>query len=184
MDVFDWIQYPYGKVGFKIVLGRREGSQMITSSDVLRELEDLSSEELHQVSHVIKALKASEEGLHYIGRFLGIGFEADGEMSMKLGLQNANTYNVAQGGALYTLADVAIGYYIMKKIPPDCQVYTLELKMNYIRPGKGDKLFAKPGIIHLGKTTVVSECKIIDNQGQMVATALGTFFLKREDDIS
>jgi uncharacterized protein (TIGR00369 family) len=155
---------------------------MITSSGVLREMEDLSSEQLQQVSHVIKSLKASGKGLHFIGRFLGIGFEADGEMSMKLGLQNANTYNVAQGGALYTLADVAIGYCIMKEIPTDCQVYTLELKMNYIRPGTGEKLYAKPDIIHLGKTTVVSECRITDSQGKMVATALGTFFLKRPED--
>lgn len=151
---------------------------MTAASDILKEIENLSSEELEQVSHVIKALKGSKEELHYTGRLLGIGFEENGEMSMKLGMQNANTYDVAQGGALYTLADVAIGFHIMTKIPKDSQVYTLELKMNYIKPGKGKKLYAKPVIIHLGKSTVVSECKIIDEEGQVVTIALGTFFLK------
>lgn len=162
-------------------MGGGEGIYTMTAaSDILKELEDLSSEELNQISHVIRALKGSKKELHYTGRLLGIEFEDNGEMSMKLGMQNANTYDVAQGGALYTLADVSIGYYIMTKIPENLQVYTLELKMNYIRPGKGKKLFAKPSIVHLGKSTVVSECKIIDEQDKLVAIALGTFFLKKD----
>ncbi|WP_144475733.1 PaaI family thioesterase [Cytobacillus oceanisediminis] len=151
------------------------------ASDILKEIENLSSEERNQVFHVIKALKGSKKQLHYTGRLLGIGFEVNGEMSMELGMQNANTYDVAQGGALYTLADVAIGFHIMTRIPKESQVFTLELKMNYIRPGKGKKLYAKPSIIHLGKSTVVSECKIIDEKGQTVAIALGTFFLKHKE---
>lgn len=154
----------------------------MTVADISMELEDLSNEELNQIAHVIRALKESKKGLHYTGRLLGIGIEDNGEMSMTLGMQNANTYNVAQGGALYTLADVSIGYYIMTKIPKDSQVYTLELKMNYIKPGKGKKLYAKPSIVHLGKSTVVSECKILDDQSKLVAIALGTFFLKHMEE--
>ncbi|GLB60597.1 hypothetical protein NCCP133_27290 [Cytobacillus sp. NCCP-133] len=156
---------------------------MTVASDILRELETLSSEELNQVSHVIRALKGPKKELHYTGRLLGIGFEENGEMSMKLGMQNANTYDVAQGGALYTLADVSIGFHIMTKIPKESQVYTLEMKMNYISPGKGKKLYAKPAIIHLGKSTVVSECRIIDEKDHTVAIALGTFFLKNDRQV-
>lgn len=141
----------------------------------------LSESELRQVIHVIESMESSQEGLHYNGRFLGINLDDQGEMTMSLGLQNENTYGVAQGGALYTFADIAIGYHIMTKIPKDCKVFTLEMKMNYVKPGKGNKLFAKPHINHLGKNTVVSECKILDEEGDLVAIALGTFFLKRED---
>lgn len=153
---------------------------MVAASDLLKEIEKLSSDQRDQVFHVIKALKGSKSELHYTGRLLGIGFEENGEMSMELGMQNANTYDVAQGGALYTLADVAIGFHIMTMIPEDTQVFTLELKMNYVRPGKGKKLYARPSIIHLGKSTVVSECKVIDEKDETVAIALGTFFLKHK----
>ncbi|RBP90611.1 acyl-CoA thioesterase [Cytobacillus firmus] len=154
---------------------------MTAANDILKKIENFSSEELNQVFHVITALKGSKKELHYTGRLLGIGFEENGEMSMELGMQNANTYDVAQGGALYTLADVSIGFHIMNQIPLDSQVYTLELKMNYIKPGKGKKLYAKPEIVHLGRSTVVSECKILDEKGQAVAIALGTFFLKHKE---
>ncbi|MBT2679225.1 PaaI family thioesterase [Bacillus sp. ISL-35] len=153
---------------------------MVAASDLHKEIENLSSVQKDQVFHVIKALKGSKKELHYTGRLLGIGFEENGEMSMELGMQNANTYDVAQGGALYTLADVAIGFHIMTMIPEDTQVFTLELKMNYVRPGKGKKLYAKPSIIHLGKSTVVSECIVIDEKAETVAIALGTFFLKHK----
>jgi uncharacterized protein (TIGR00369 family) len=159
------------KVGYK--------GYMKTVSDILELLETLSNEEIDQVSHVINALKGSKEGLHYNGRLQGINLEDHGEMTMTLGLHNANTYGVAQGGALYTLADVAIGFTIMTKIPDDCQVFTLELKMNYVKPGKGEKLYARPIINHLGKNTVVAECKVVDEQNELVALALGTFFIKR-----
>jgi uncharacterized protein (TIGR00369 family) len=155
---------------------------MTAASEILKEIENLSSEELDQILHVISALKGSKKELHYTGRLLGVGFEENGEMSMKLGMQNANTYDVAQGGALYTLADVSIGFHIMNHIPKDSKVYTLELKMNYIKPGKGEKLYAKPAIVHLGKSTVVTECKILDDKGQIVAIALGTFFLKHKKE--
>lgn len=154
---------------------------MKTVSCILEDLETLSNEELLQISHVIEAMKSTKQRLHYNGRLLGINLDDNGEMTMTLGMQNANTYGVAQGGALYTLADVAIGFDIMTKIPKDCQVFTLEMKMNYIKPGKGEKLFAKPTINHIGKNTVVADCKIEDENNQVVAIALGTFFLKGEN---
>lgn len=164
-------------------MGGGVGIKTLTAaSDILKEIEDLSSDEVDQVFHVIRALKGSKKELHYTGRLLGIGFEENEEMSMELGMQNANTYDVAQGGALYTLADVSIGFHIMTQIPQDSEVYTLELKMNYIKPGKGAKLYAKPAIVHLGRSTVVSECKILDEKGQTVAIALGTFFLKHKEE--
>jgi uncharacterized protein (TIGR00369 family) len=150
----------------------------LVQDKIVNELEHLNDEELNQVRHVIESMKKGKEGLHYSGRFLGIDLEDNGQMTMTLGMQNANIYGVAQGGALFTFADVAIGFYIMTKIPDDKNVLTLELKMNYVKPGKGRKLYAKPNIKHLGNRTVVSECEIVDENNELVAQALGTFFLK------
>jgi len=153
---------------------------MKTAESILEELKLLTTEEIEQIGHVIRAMrKTKEEGMHYTGRLFGLDFDSNGDMFMDLGMQNANTYGVAQGGAVYTLADVAIGYNIMTKIPEDTEVYTLELKMNYVKPGKGKRLYAKPLISHLGYRTVVCECKVLDDHDELVAIALGTFYLKR-----
>ena len=98
---------------------------------------------------------------------------------MTLGPHNVNTYGVAQGGSLYTLADVAIGFMILKRLEDDQKVFTLEMKMNFIKKGAGAYLTATPTILRWGKTTVVAECTIEDSEGELVAKALGTFYVAR-----
>ena len=56
---------------------------------------------------------------------------------MGLGPHNLNTYGVAQGGALYTLADVSIGFLILSDVSEGQKVLTLEMKMNFIKKGAG-----------------------------------------------
>lgn len=142
-------------------------------------LAELDSEELAQVEHVLDTLRLTKQvDLHYLGNFLGItcDFEKN-EVKMKLGFHNANSIGVAQGGALYTLADVAIGFQILNRVAEEKKVVTLELKINYIKPGQGKELIAKPEVLRWGGRTVVAQCGIWDEQGDLVAQALGTFYL-------
>ncbi|MBO8172242.1 MAG: PaaI family thioesterase [Bacillaceae bacterium] len=144
------------------------------------EMKALSKEELAQIQHVIGSLKKNkEETLHYLGHFLGIDIRPDGDVFMHLGMHNSNTYGNAQGGALYTLADVAIGYRILDGLEAGEKVYTLEMKVNYLKPGQGNRLRARPEIVHQGRKTVVGQCRIEDEQGDLVAQALGTFYIVR-----
>ncbi|MFB4164660.1 PaaI family thioesterase [Alteribacillus sp. JSM 102045] len=76
----------------------------------------------------------------------------DEKFVMDLGLQNKNIYGVAQGGAIYTLADVAIGFKIFSELKEHQKVFTLELKTNFIKKGKGNQLIAEPRFIHWGNT--------------------------------
>ncbi len=115
--------------------------------------------------------------MHFLGRFLGIEQHADGITEMKLGSQNENTYGVAQGGAIYTLADVAIGFGILKTLAEGEKVFTLELKVNFIEKGQGVSLLATPIILRRGRNTVAAECAVTDEKGTLVAKALGTFYI-------
>lgn len=150
---------------------------------IYKKLQELDVPELEQVEHVINSLELTRAGkLHYLGHFLGIecDFEKE-EVKMHLGMYNANTIGVAQGGALYTLADIAIGYQILNKVADKKKVVTLELKINYVKPGEGKELIAKPQVLHWGRRTVVAGCAIEDEQGDLVAQALGTFYLLEKD---
>jgi uncharacterized protein (TIGR00369 family) len=151
--------------------------------NIIEDLKVLSNEQLNEVHRVVKAYRLSTENkeinkdnLHYFGRFLGIEWDEVGRPFMKLGPSNENTYGVAQGGALYTLADVSIGMEIVNELREDERVFTLEMKMNFIKKGTGDKLFAKTEFLHSGKTTVVAQCQIHDAFGEIVAHAVGTFY--------
>ncbi|MDI2587535.1 PaaI family thioesterase [Psychrobacillus sp. NEAU-3TGS] len=152
---------------------------------IQNQLKNLNDDELNQISYLLSLYQASsteqqetKTPMHFLGRFLGIEQKEDGTTEMNLGIQNENTYGVAQGGSIYTLADVAIGFQILKTLEEGEKVFTLELKVNFIKKGQGARLIAIPSILYQGKTTVVSECDVKDDAGNLIAKALGTFYLQ------
>lgn len=150
----------------------------LLSRELHEEIEKLSEKELYYIKHTLNTIKTSrEDSIHFIGSFLGINVMEYGA-KMILGPHNSNTYGVAQGGALYTLADMAIGFHVLPKLKKNQEVYTLELKINFIRKGQGDQLFAKVEILHWGRSTVVANCSIFDEENKLVAQGLGTFYIK------
>lgn len=144
---------------------------------IQNQLEDSSLEELDHIQHVLSAMeKEKNGGLYYLAEFLGIEWN-ENNASMRLGRQHANTYGVAQGGTIYTFADMTMGYRVLSELPPGKSVQTIEMKMNFISPGKGQYLFSKPNILHVGRNTAVVECQVQDDQNKLVAKGLGTFFI-------
>lgn len=163
---------------------------MKEKSEILKTIEtnlqSLSSMELHQISYLLSLYQVSSKNeptkeipMHFLGRFLGITQNSNGTTKMELGIQNENTYGVAQGGAIYTLCDVAIGFNILKNVKENEKVFTLELKVNFIKKGHGSFLLASPTILYQGRSTVAAECEITDENGELVAKGLGTFYIAR-----
>ncbi len=149
----------------------------------MEELKGLSTDQLEEVQRVIQGYKSSmikkEAGwnLHYFGRFIGVDEDEHGRDIMRLGKYNENTFGVAQGGALYTFADICLGKAIINRLNEGEKIFTLEMKMNYIKNGLGEKLYAKPNFLHWGNTTVVAQCNIEDENETLIAHALGTFYI-------
>lgn len=163
-------------------LSTEDLKELAGPEELAEELRRLNGEELGLVRHTLRAIRKSRiKDLHFYGHFLGVELpEKDAavpESKMYLGPHNANYFGVAQGGALYSFADVTIGYLILSKLEPGKRLVTLELKMNYVKPGTGSVLRCVPDILHWGRRTVVAECRIRNEQDQLVATALGTFMV-------
>lgn len=151
---------------------------------IASKLDGLSLKQLEEVDYLLSAymdLSEPQEGnkasMHLYGRLTGLKQLEGDQVVMSLGLHNVNTYGVAQGGSLYTLADVAIGFMILRRLSENQKVFTLEMKMNFIKKGSGSQLIALPTIVRWGKTTIVAECTIEDSEGDIVAKALGTFYV-------
>lgn len=145
----------------------------------IEQLDNLSPSELDEVNYFLSSYKKSTTNvpMHFFGRLVGLRQMAGNQVEMSLGIQNVNTYGVAQGGSIYTLADVTIGFLILNQLAEGQKVFTLEMKVNFIRKGTGKRLVATPFILRRGGTTVVAECMIEDDEGNLVAKALGTFYI-------
>lgn len=153
-----------------------------TIETIIKQLHSLDQPQLETIHQTIRSVDPqSPTRLHNLGRILGIVWNDEREeMIMHLGSFNANIYGVAQGGALYTLADVAIGFKILKRLNEHQKVFTLEMKMNFIKKGTGSKLIAQSEIIHWGKNTIVGQSRIFDESKQVIAQSLGTFYVKEK----
>ena len=85
--------------------------------------------------------------------------------------------NAVHGGVIMTLADTAFWRAVTTLLSPGQTSATSELKVNFIKPARGDYLVAESRIIHKGSRLVVGDAEVTDGQGDIVAKALGTYFI-------
>ena len=109
-------------------------------------------------------------------RFVGIEFvelHADGAtMRLKLGREHRDVEGIVHGGAIFTLADSAIGSGIYKVLGMPCT--TAEMKINYLQPVTGDTLTARSYILRAGPRLIVARAEVHSGSSH-VAEVLSTF---------
>ena len=89
---------------------------------------------------------------------------AEAEMIISEELLNGN--DVVQGGAVFTLADIAFAGAANAE---NKGMVTQSSHITFLRPGDGEKLFASAREIHRGKTTGVYEIRVTNTRGKLVA---------------
>jgi uncharacterized protein (TIGR00369 family) len=88
-----------------------------------------------------------------------------------------NSKGLVHGGILATLIDSTMGSLVNRSLPEDQFAVTTELKLNYIRPGKGERLRSEASVLHRGKTLVVLQGSVFDERDRLLAHATGTFMI-------
>ena len=82
------------------------------------------------------------------------------------------------GGVIASLVDAAVGAALRSQVEKGMGGVTVEMKVNYLRPAVGDKLIAKGRVVKQGKSLVVGEAVIENDQGEEVAIGLATYMMK------
>jgi uncharacterized protein (TIGR00369 family) len=95
----------------------------------------------------------------------------------------ANHSGFVHGGMISTLADSAMGRSLRTLTPGVSRAMSFDLKLNFINAAKiGETLRATGHVIHAGRRTIVTECRIEGKDGRLVATASATFAVTREKE--
>lgn len=87
------------------------------------------------------------------------------------------------GGVIATLIDAAVGSAVRSSLSEEESASTVELKVNYKRPGIGEYLVAKSTLSHRGKTLAVGEVKIEDSSGKLVALGSATYMIFQQKSL-
>lgn len=101
------------------------------------------------------------------------GREAEGRLDIRP--EAMNPMGIVHGGALVTLADTVAGCaaFTCGKV-----CVTLDCTMQYLAPGTGSYIRCVATPKKLGKTILVYDTTLTNDQGQTVATGTYTFFAK------
>ncbi|HEV1991367.1 MAG TPA: PaaI family thioesterase [Candidatus Dormibacteraeota bacterium] len=92
-----------------------------------------------------------------------------------------NHSGFVHGGMISTLADSAMGRSLRTLKPGVVRALSFDLKLSFITAAKiGETLRATARVVHAGRRTVVTECRVEGPDGKLVATASGTFAVTRE----
>ncbi len=95
----------------------------------------------------------------------------------------ANHSGFVHGGMISTLADSAMGRAVRTIKPGVARAMSFDLKLNFINAARiGENLRATGHVIHAGRRTAVTECRVEGKGGRLVATASATFAVTREKE--
>lgn len=90
-------------------------------------------------------------------------------------------------GVMATMADHTAGYAAFTTVPEDCQILTVEFKINFLRPAYGESLFCRSRVIREGNKIVIAESEVFDERegGEaLAAKALVTLMAVHRDDLA
>ena len=100
----------------------------------------------------------------------------DGHAELRVDLDEAhlNTWEVAHGGVVMTMLDVAMAMAARSANPQGMGVATIEMKTSFMRPAE-HQLRALAKLLHKTSTLAFCEASLFDDAGQLCANATGTF---------
>lgn len=82
---------------------------------------------------------------------------------------------VVHGGVTSTLADVVMGHGAAPHVDGVQQSVTVESKINYLAPAKGNVLMAESKVLKRGGRIIVMEARVTMEDGTLAAVAMGTY---------
>lgn len=107
---------------------------------------------------------------------VGLG---EGQVGLELKPEHKNTWDVAHGGVLLTLMDVAMAVAARSADPYDRSVVTIELKNNFLQAANGT-LRVHALTVHRTPTMAFCEAKLFDAANKVCCMSSGTFrYLKK-----
>ena len=95
------------------------------------------------------------------------------KMSVELTENSINPNQTAHGGLMFGLADTTMGVLARTT---GRNVTTINAQIDYLKPGKGNKITCIAEPLKVGKSTAVYRASIYNEEETLISTVTGTFF--------
>jgi uncharacterized protein (TIGR00369 family) len=114
---------------------------------------------------------------HTLGATLGRVAPGVVEIEVPFSAGVSQQHGFFHGGVMGAIADSACGYAAMTLTPAGAEVLTVEYKVNFLSPGRGERLVARGRVTRPGRTLTVCAGDVVAVSGgdeRLVATMLAT----------
>ena len=121
-----------------------------------------------------------QTAMQTLGAVMGRIEPGEMEIEMPYRADLAQQHGFIHGGIVTSILDSACGYAAFSLSAPDSAVLTVEYKVNFVAPAKGERLVARGEVVRPGATVTVCKGNVLAYQGgeeKLVATMLATFIL-------
>ncbi|MDR3567833.1 MAG: PaaI family thioesterase [Syntrophobacteraceae bacterium] len=95
-------------------------------------------------------------------------------IELQTGPYHLQPFGVVHGGVLATLIDTATFWAAFMRIPEDCGMVNIDLKLNYLKAVEAGVLIAEGSAIHSGKSISYAEATIYNSSRERIAHGAST----------
>lgn len=98
---------------------------------------------------------------------------------MAIGKKHMNPFGGLHGGVYSSAIDTAAYWSAYCDLPEDCGLVTIDLKVDFLAPVSGKKVVVEGRLIKSGKRIHLSEAKMLDDQGRLLAHGTSKLMVTR-----
>jgi len=114
---------------------------------------------------------------------------SDGEFDTSVAVEpvHGQQDGFVHAGVLATLADHTAGYAAFTLVPADRRILTIEFKINFLNPARGEEIRCRSKVLSPGRTVLVAESEVYavaEGQERLVAKAMVTLMAVPADKLS
>lgn len=113
--------------------------------------------------------------LHYLGMQRTHAQDGTATVELTLNADLLNNHGMGHGGVLMTLLDSAMANAALSRIDFAREVVTIDMHIGFMRPAALGHLRAIGRSTGGGRSVCFCEADVLDEQGEVVAKAMGTF---------
>jgi uncharacterized protein (TIGR00369 family) len=103
-------------------------------------------------------------------------------VSLKKRPELLNSWGATHGGVIMTMLDLVMSWAVRGHYGVSGGVLTVDLSVGFMKGSFGDNVTAEGKVLHGGKSTAFCEAEARDDQGALLAKAIGTFKLLSDKD--
>ena len=121
-----------------------------------------------------------QAAMRTLGAVVNLVEPGEVEIEMPYRADLTQQHGFVHGGIVTAIVDSACGYAAFSLSAPDTAVLTVEYKVNFVAPAKGERLVARGEVVRPGATVTVCKGNVLayeDGEEKLVATMLTTLIL-------